>query len=86
MDEGLPQGGRKGNDYCTPTGFYNPFAKTEHFTIGLDHRFRKTQKRTSALQPRLGPDNHQGHETHRRDQEEEGTCVLEEQVRWVLLF
>ena len=49
--------------------------------VGLDHRFRKAQKRPSTLQPRLGPDHHQGHETYRGDQEEEGTCILEEPVR-----
>lgn len=47
-------------------------------TVGLDHRFRKTQERPSALQPRAGPDHDQSYETHRGDQEEEGTCVLEE--------
>jgi len=54
--------------------------------VGLDHRFRKTKKRPSALQPRLGSNHHQGYETHSRDQEEKRTRILEEQVRLRRLF
>ena len=83
MDQSLPQGSRKGNDHRTSTRNLQPSHFVINFlvTIGLDHRLRKAEKRTSTLQPRLGPDYDQGYEACRRDQEEEGARILEEQVR-----
>lgn len=81
MDEGVPEGGREGDD----SGAYRPLRyrllSSRRIPPGLNIRIREAEKRPCTLRPRVGPDDGQGHEAYCGDQEQAGACILETQVR-----